>query len=80
MSFLRHIKACNSAVDESFLPWLIGGEVYGWIRPVFAENLRPFPEVFDVGSDSVRTEFGADGDELTGRSRPTWVCVHLASI
>ena len=67
MSFLRHIKACNSAVDESFLPWLIGGEVYGWIRPVFAENLRPFPEVFDVGSDSVHTEFGPDGDELTAR-------------
>jgi len=46
MSFLRHIHACNQAVDEPFLPWSSAGKVLGWVRPSIAEALRPYPQAF----------------------------------
>ena len=37
--YLRHIRACNPVVDEPFLPWLIDGQVVGWLRPQLAKVL-----------------------------------------
>ena len=63
--YLRHIRACNRATDEVFLPWRIGGATYGWIRPSFAEHLRAFPDVFEVRGEAVLTTLPAE--ELEAR-------------
>ena len=52
--FLRHIAACNPPITEPFLPWLVGGQVVGWLRPAFADRLRVFTEVFQLGDTWVR--------------------------
>ncbi len=67
MSFLRHIQACNSRVEEPFLPWWIGDAIYGWSRPAFGEQLQRFPEVFDVGTHAIRTPGELIGDALSER-------------
>lgn len=50
--FFRHIAACNPPVEEPFWPWWVDGRAVGWLRPVFAERLTRFPEVFEVDGDS----------------------------
>ena len=56
MSYLRHIQACNTPVNEPFLPWRIGDRVYGWVRPVFAAHLRAFPALFEVSAEAVSSK------------------------
>ena len=50
--YLRHIQACNPVIDEPFLPWLIDGEVVGWLRPqlarVLADQWRLFRDAGDA--------------------------------
>ncbi|MGD1982433.1 MAG: DUF4743 domain-containing protein [Chromatiaceae bacterium] len=46
--FFRHIAACNTPVEEPFLPWLIDGRAVGWLRPRAAGHLHRFPEFFEV--------------------------------
>lgn len=53
MSYLRHIRACNSPTDEPFWPWRVAGQTLGWVRPAFAEQLRAYPRVFRVESGAV---------------------------
>jgi len=67
MSYMRHVEACNTKVDEPFLPWWIGETVYGWSRPAFGEILGSFPDVFDVNADGIRTSAELKGDELSQR-------------
>ncbi len=52
--FFRHIAACNPPIDEVFLPWTIGGQLVGWLRPGFARELARFPEVFEILEGEVR--------------------------
>lgn len=61
MSFLRHIQACNQPVSEPFLPWAIDGQVVGWVRPAFAEQLGRFSDVFDNRGDSLHLLDGISG-------------------
>lgn len=63
MSFLRHIEACNPAVQEVFLPWRVGGRVMGWVRPAIAEQLRGFPQVFSVEGQELAVLPGLQGFE-----------------
>lgn len=64
--YLRHIAACNPPIDEVFLPWLIDGQVVGWLRPGFAARLRDFPQVFACRDDRVLMVDGLEG--FAGRS------------
>jgi 8-oxo-dGTP pyrophosphatase MutT (NUDIX family) len=54
MTFFRHVAACNPPVEEPFLPWLIDDLGVGWVRPVFAEHLVRFPEVFRLDGHGLR--------------------------
>ncbi len=66
MSYLRHIRACNAPVTESFLPWYIDGRVHGWIRPAFADHLADWPDLFERRDEALHTP-SARVPELTGR-------------
>ncbi len=61
MSFLRHVTACNSPIDELFLPWRIDDQVVGLVRPAFIDHLRRFPDVFEFGDDQFRLVPDLDG-------------------
>lgn len=39
MRFLDHIDACNRWTRPDFLPWGMAGEILGWVRPPFAEQI-----------------------------------------
>lgn len=44
--FRRHIRACNNAVlPGDRLPFRIGAEQVGWVKPAFAEKLAGSPEI-----------------------------------
>lgn len=53
MSFLDHIRACNTYRPERFRPLLHASQRVGLIRRDNAEVLRRFPAVFDVTGDAV---------------------------
>jgi 8-oxo-dGTP pyrophosphatase MutT (NUDIX family) len=60
MAFRDHIARCNSYDPARAVPLIAGGERVGLVRRDNAEALRPFPEVFEVGTDAVRLV--AEGD------------------
>jgi len=54
--YLRHIRACNPVIEEPFLPWLVDGQIVGWLRPQLAEVLATRDQVFtltDIAPSSV---------------------------
>jgi 8-oxo-dGTP pyrophosphatase MutT (NUDIX family) len=51
--YLRHIRACNPVIEEPFLPWLIEGQVVGWLRPKLAEVLTTRYQVFTHAGDAL---------------------------
>jgi isopentenyldiphosphate isomerase len=53
MSFLDRIRVCNRWEYKDFIPFQIGEERVGQIRPSFAENLKQWPQVFSVKRDAV---------------------------
>lgn len=65
--YYRHIEACNPPVDEPFLPWLLDTKLVGWLRPAFAEELRRFPDVFEISAGSITLVEGLRG--FTTRSK-----------
>ncbi|MDJ0739348.1 MAG: DUF4743 domain-containing protein [Gammaproteobacteria bacterium] len=52
-AYYRHIAACNTPIDEPFLPWRVDSRTVGWLRPRFVEHLRAFDGVFDVAEHDV---------------------------
>jgi len=52
--YLRHVHKCNPVVTERFIPWLIGNQVVGWLRPWLVEKLKERPDVFRVADDQVQ--------------------------
>jgi 8-oxo-dGTP pyrophosphatase MutT (NUDIX family) len=53
MSFFRHVAACNPPIEEPFWPWLIDDQLVGWMRPAFADQLRRFADVFQIGDQRI---------------------------
>jgi len=47
MSFLDHIRACNTHDIGQFEPWHIGPQRIGWIHRDFAPRLTARPDLFD---------------------------------
>ena len=60
MSFVDHIRHCNSYDPARVLPFFAAGERIGLIRRDNAASLRRFPDVFRVADDMV--ELVAPGD------------------
>ena len=54
MSLLDHIHRCQGADMSKFVPWLIAGEIAGWIRRDIAARLGKYPTVFSVDEKAVR--------------------------
>lgn len=67
-SYLRHVFACNPPVDEPFLPWTIDRATVGWIRPVLAERLSAFGDVFTVTEYAVELVPALDDFEVRSRA------------
>jgi isopentenyldiphosphate isomerase len=49
MSFLDRIAECNAHDPAAYRPFFVAGHQVGAVRHKFAERLRAFPAVFDVG-------------------------------
>lgn len=49
--FYRHIEACNPPVSETFLPWRIGDQLVGWVRPSFVTQLVAVSDRFALVDD-----------------------------
>ncbi len=50
MSYLDHIQQCNSFVREDYLPFYIENKQYGLAKREFVENLKKYPDVFEITS------------------------------
>ncbi|MBK1650250.1 DUF4743 domain-containing protein [Rhabdochromatium marinum] len=68
MSFIDHIEACNRWNPEDFLPWQLGDETLGWMRPAFAEALCAVSRLVAQVSQTSQTPQAGDTGvfELTG--------------
>jgi 8-oxo-dGTP pyrophosphatase MutT (NUDIX family) len=53
MSYLHHIRACNSHDLSGFLPFHVGPDRVGWVRHELAERLTRLDDVFTVERDRV---------------------------
>jgi 8-oxo-dGTP pyrophosphatase MutT (NUDIX family) len=53
MSYLHHIRACNSYDFSGYLPFHVGTDRVGWVRRELASRLRQFTDVFVVGQDRI---------------------------
>ena len=53
MSYLEKIQHCNRAKLEQYLPFWIAGEQYGWVKNTFAENLKDYPDSFQINDDNI---------------------------
>jgi 8-oxo-dGTP pyrophosphatase MutT (NUDIX family) len=53
MSYLHHIRACNSHDLSGFLPFHVGPDRVGWVRHELAERLTRFSDVFTVEPDRI---------------------------
>ena len=53
MAYLDHVHRCNAHDMSRFRPWTIGGRTVGFLRADFLEHLRGFPDVFEIGGDTI---------------------------
>jgi len=58
MGYLDRIAACNNADFTKFLPFLIGGERFGWIARAFLHSLAPWSDLFRVSDRTVTLDPG----------------------
>ena len=63
MSYLDRIHECNDYNLSHFRPWYGSGQILGWFNHRFAEELRRWPEVFDVQEALVKFD---SGESFTG--------------
>ncbi len=65
MSFIDHIRACNSFDRARVVPLIADGRRIGWLRHDNAAALAPYRHVFAVGSDAVRLVAAGDVDRVS---------------
>ena len=53
MSFLDRINQCKAPDLSAYLPFIVGGEVVGYVKPDFAAALKDYPDTFVCGDESV---------------------------
>lgn len=62
MSYLDHIRSCNDFSVEDYLPFFVSGELIGWARKSFVDQLKPYDSVFQITQtqfsfiDTLKTE------------------------
>jgi len=54
MSYLDHIKNCNSYEANRYLPFFVSDEQLGWTIRTFAKQLESYPSVFQVDENRVQ--------------------------
>jgi 8-oxo-dGTP pyrophosphatase MutT (NUDIX family) len=58
--FLRHVRACNNAhLPGSRVPFRIGADGVGWVKPDFAAKLSAFPQIQPSGDGVALTDGAA---------------------
>lgn len=67
MAFLDHIRACNNFDPAGFRPFRVGDSRVGYVPTALAEELRRWPDVFQIGPDSV--SLAPELDDFETRSR-----------
>src|ERR1700682_1223687 len=65
MSFLDHIRTCNSYDPDHAVPLLAGNDRIGLLRRDNAEALRRFPKIFAVEQDKVRLLLRGDVEKVS---------------
>ena len=53
MSYLQHIRNCNTFTPEIYLPFWVGDEQLGWTNKEFAKHLEAFDSVFDFDNQKL---------------------------
>ena len=56
MTFLDHIHACNNFNSNSYIPFLVENQRYGWVSADFAQKLSAWPELFMISTEHIRLE------------------------
>ena len=64
MSYLDHIKRCNSYPAEDFLPFFIGKACFGLTHKIHIQHLLEWPEVFSADSQGLYLNSALDTPEL----------------
>jgi hypothetical protein len=67
MSLLDRIRECQRWDRSRYRPFCIAGQTVGWVTEAFAERLADFPEVFNVGAETV--ELSPRLDDFESRTR-----------
>lgn len=81
MAFLDRIQLCNDWQRHEYLPWFIENQIYGWIRPAFAEQLKAWPNVFQIDQQSVRLNTDLDTyEKRTQALKPIIKTLHQQNI
>lgn len=70
MSYLDRIHACNNLNQDGFIPFRIGTQQVGMMRPSFIDEIQQWPEVFLINDDGILLHpaldtFEARSDALT---------------
>ena len=53
MSYLEHIKRCNTFAVGDYLPFVIEGEQLGWAKRSFIEHIKVYDSVFEIDDASL---------------------------
>lgn len=53
MSYMHHIRRCNSHNIKDFRPFLVNGTPVGWVRHQTAARLTRFPAIFRTENDAL---------------------------
>jgi len=66
--YLRHIQASNHWNPSSFVPFMIDGAQFGFMRAAFAEELRRYPAVFVPSNGGVALHSALADDVARSRA------------
>lgn len=64
MSYLDHIKRCNSYPSEDFVPFYIGDKCFGLTHKQHAQYLLDWPDVFESNDQTLRLHPALNTPEL----------------
>ena len=81
MSYLDHIKHCNTFSADDYIPFTIADEPLGWIKQSFAHTLHQWPDVFVVETDRIQLDSALDTpDKRTRACEPVIEALHQQAV
>lgn len=81
MSYLDHIRACNTHDMARYRPFNVAGKRVGWVRQDFATHLAAFPRVFRVeDGDVALVETLTDPASRTAAVREVLAALHVEGV